>query len=216
MNTSMQVPSAADLPEAPLSRLLFGESPACRPLAAELRIAPGSCVAFEVPTATLVPGARGPGDIDVLVSSLQTPARSLAIELKRVKVTAESFDTELPGKLSDLKRGVQQANLLGELGFHRTYLVIAIVTDGRQRVGYNFFGRGPTVELLEGITQFTGRDRLRPGVGLAFVDMTQPIDKDIALAGSVGAWIEWDAQESDQPPSLTASVAEFFRTRAAR
>jgi hypothetical protein len=134
MNTNVQAPSAAALQEAPLSRLLFGESPACRPLVTELRIAPGSCVAFEVPTATLVPGARGPGDIDVLVCGPQTPARALAIELKRVKITPESFETELPGKLPGLKRGVQQANLLGELGFHRAYLLIAVVTDGRQRI----------------------------------------------------------------------------------
>lgn len=66
------------------------------------------------------------------------------------------------------------------------------------------------------IDQFAGRDRLRPGVGVAFVEITQPIDKEIALAGSVGAWIARDAQESDQPPSLTTSVAEFFRMKAAR
>lgn len=215
MNTNVQAPSAADLPEAPLSRLLFGESPACRPLATELGIAPSSRVAFEVPTITLVPGARGPGDIDVLVFSSQTPERALAMELKRVKITPESFETELPGKLSDLKRGVRQANLLGGLGFHRAYLVIAVVTDGRQRIGYNFFGRGPTLELLKMIDQFPGRDQLRRGVGVAFVEITQPIDKEIALAGSVGAWIARDAQELDQPPSLTTSVAEFFRARAA-
>lgn len=86
-----------------------------------------------------------------------------------------------------------------------------MVTDGRQRSEPNFFGRGPTRALLDGITQFTGRDRLRPGVGLAFVEITQPIDKDIALAGSVGAWIAQDAQELDQPSTLTSSVAEFFR-----
>jgi hypothetical protein len=210
IDTNMQAPSATNIDEGQLSRWLFGESPALRHLASELSIGWGSRVAFEVPTIKLVPGARGPGNIDVLVFNSQAPEQTLAIELKRVKVTPNSFATELPGKLAGLEHGVEQANLLGKLGFHRVYLLIAIVTDGRWRSEYNFFGRGPTPELLQAIARFPGRDQLSPAVGLAFVEVTQPTDKEVTWAGSTGAWVEQRAQEIDQPVTLTAAVAELF------
>lgn len=211
----MQALSATAIHEAPLCRWLFGKSPAFRNLATELRIGPGSRVTFEVSTRELVPSARGPGDIDVLVFDQRAPQHALAIEVKRIRVAPESFDTGLPSGLSELKHGVQQANLLGELGFHRTYLLIAVVTDGRQRSDYNFFGRGPSLELLQIITQFTGRDRLSSGVGLAFVELTQPVDKDVTDAGSTGAWVNRSAQDSEQPATLTGAIAKLSRVSSA-
>jgi len=116
----------------------------------------------------------------------------VAIELKRVKIVSETFYTEQPGKLGDLKHGVQQANLLRALGFYRTILMVAIVTDGRDRVGLNFASRGPTSTLASIIDQFPDNDRLVSGIGVTFVEITQPIDKEINLAGAI------PKQENDQ------------------
>lgn len=206
----MNEPAATAIPEAALSRWLFTDPVVCRDLAAELRITHGSVVGFEVATTRLVPDASGPGDIDVLVCPKGSPGRALVIELKRVKIVPETFHTQLPGKLGELKHGVQQANLLHKLGFHRTFLMVAIITDGRERSGLNFASRGPTSALVQLVDGALGYDELLPGVGLAFVELTQPVDKDITWAGAVAVRVVRDAELRTQAPVLTARVTKLF------
>ncbi len=210
-DTRMQAPSATSLNETPLCRWLFGAFPSSRLLADELGFAPGCCPLFEVPTTSLIPDARGPGDIDVLVSSAKRPEAAIAFEAKRVKISAGAFDTGLPGKLSDLRHGVQQANLLHALGFHRSYLLVIIVTDGRQRADFNFASRGPTSELVSIVDGFRDRDRLDPHVGIAFIEVTQPVDREIESAGAIGVRVARDAVKLPQPVTLTNAVGELFR-----
>ncbi len=129
--------------------------------------------------------------------------------MKRIKVGADTFATGLPNKVRQLKHGILQANLLCQLGFHRTYLLIAIVTDGRERTGLNFASRGPTTEILQTIERFPRREALDQTVGLAFVELTQPIDKDIRYAGSIGIRIAVEAETIKQSPALNEAVERF-------
>lgn len=208
---SMQSRSVTDIPEAELCRWLFSDPTVSTPLCRELEIAPSSLVAFSVPTTCIMPNAEGPGDIDVLLSTSPHHELALAIEVKRVKVDAASFHTGMPGKLQDLRRGVRQANLLGMLQVSRAMLLVVVVTDGRERHGLNFAFRGPEVpELRKAIDEFPSREKLTPNVGLAFVELTQPVDKAIADAGGIGIRMGRQPEVVVQPDAVTAAVRAYF------
>lgn len=212
-DANMDTIAVTDVSESDLCRWLFGQSPVRSHLASELGFVPDSFTMFQVPTNKLCPHARGPGDIDVLISSSNVPEHTLAIQVKRVKLVPESFHTQLPGKLQDLTHGVQQANLQAELGFHRTFFLVAIVTDGRERIDLNFASRGPTFNLARIIDEFPGLKQLAPSVGLVFIEITQPVDKDITDAGSVGIRVIHSAQVAFQPAWLTTAVARLSGER---
>ena len=207
----MNAQDATSVDEKPLAKWLFQGLPAARMLGREFRFEAPSRVFFEIPTIELVPGARGPGDVDVLVASSECPQRSVAFEVKRVKVDAATFATGAPGKVAKLKQGVQQVNLLCELGFHRAYLLVAIVTDGRERDVHSFPFRGPTPEILRIIREFPSRDKLHPHAGLALVEMTQPVDKDIQFAGSIGMQICVEAREVEQSAHLSIAISRLLQ-----
>lgn len=208
---TMESRSVADIPEAELCRWMFSDPTVCVPLCLDLALAPGSLAAFSVPTACIMPTAEGPGDIDVLLTNSPGHEFTVAVEVKRVKIGADSFHTGIPGKLQDLRRGVRQANLLGMLQFSRAMLLVVVVTDGRERHGLNFAFRGPEIpELRKAIDEFPSRERLAPNVGLAFVELTQPVDKAIADAGSMGIRVDRRPGVVAQPDAVTAAVKAYF------
>jgi len=56
-------------------------------------------------------------DVDILLCAPGQPESAIAIEVKRVKVGANALRSRQPNKLHELKKGVQQANLLAKIGF---------------------------------------------------------------------------------------------------
>ena len=208
---NMKSRSVTDIPEAELCRWLFSDPTVSAALRRDLELAPSSLLAFSVPTTRIVPNAEGPGDIDILLSTSPHHKNALAIEVKRVKIDADTFHTGMPGKLQDLARGVQQAGLLGRLQFSRAMLLVVVLTDGRERHGLNFAFRGPEVPMLrKAIDEFPDRKRLAPNVGLAFVELTQPVDKVIADAGSIGIRVDHRPEVAAQPGAVTAAVKAYF------
>jgi hypothetical protein len=148
---------------------------------------------------------RIPGDIDVLACDPRRLDEAVAFESKLLKVTPEMFETLQPGKLRGLAKGARQANGQWEFGFHKNYLLICVKIDGRQQGG-NFSSRGLTGPLVKVIYDFVGNLPLRPEVGLVVAEITQPIEKDIELAGGIGLKVLRLATPQDQPASLTAWV----------
>lgn len=207
----MEAPAATDIEEARLVRWMFGEegSLVC-PIREEIRVGRWAKTLFEVPTVELVPEAAGPGDIDVLLIEGPSHERAIAIEAKRIKIPPHAFRTGRPGKISGLKQGVAQANLLQRLGFSRAYLLIAIVTDGREREEFNFAFRGPPLEMMREIEGFGGAAALHPEVGLGFVYVTQPVDKDIQWAGAIGVSMARHSQEREQSASITEALVRLL------
>ncbi len=199
----MTEPAATEITEHELVTWLFSDPLPQSMLAPGLGLPPGG----EAILRAKVPGFLG--DVDVLGVLPLVPSEATAVECKRVKVQSATFHTDLPGKLHDLQKGVRQANALHELGFHRAWLLVLIVADGRERTDFNFIGRGLTPELVRTIDDFPERDRLHSGVGLAFVEITQPVDKDVRLAGGVGFRLKRAPVAQEQPDSLTALIGDL-------
>lgn len=201
--------TATDLHEAELAQWLFtGFSPS-HLLASELGLVPGTRFLFRTDTRVVAPNARGPGDIDVLAIGPGRPEGAVAIEVKCVKMPADSYWTSLPNKLQEIEKGRKQVGLLRKIGFHRSYLLVAVVADGREHVEVNFASRGPTPALVKAV-----KDKLRnldfhPEVGVIVIEATQPIDKDIFDAGAVGIWTQQAVTTIPQPPELTTSIASL-------
>ncbi|MGA7960180.1 MAG: hypothetical protein WCA33_00660, partial [Candidatus Acidiferrales bacterium] len=55
--------------------------------------------------------------------------------------------TGQPNKLSGLKKGVEQSNLLADLGFHQVYCYVFIVVDSRELNVSKFAFAGSTKEI---------------------------------------------------------------------
>lgn len=150
------------------------------------------------------PRARyGPGDIDVLVSNPHRPDLAVAFECKRITVRPEVFDTEFPppGKLPDFTAGCAQANGLRRLGFHRVFLLGIVQIDCSKREDLG----GLTGPLVRRIEQACPLDRLRKGVGVAFVELMQyDADRSIEMFGGAGVKLVRNAWRFRQPKALTA------------
>jgi len=101
---------------------------------------------------------------------------------------------------------------LRRMGFHRSYLVVAVVADGREQTDVGFPFRGPPPALVKVL-----RDKLRSlpfhaDAGVVVVEVTQPVDKDIRDSGAVGIWAHQHAQDVEQPAVLTDGLRAFVRT----
>jgi hypothetical protein len=207
----MNAAPVQDIHEAELARWLFTERMPAALLASELRFAPATGLTFCVDPSHLMGDARAPGDIDVLAIDHARLDQAIAIEIKRVKLPPKAYLTARPNKLQDLDKGCRQVRLLRSMGFHRSYLVVAVVADGREQTDVGFPFRGPPPALVKVV-----RDKLRslpfhPDVGVFVVEVTQPVDKDIRDSGAVGIWTHQHAQDVEQPAALTDGLRAFLR-----
>ncbi len=207
----MNTASATDVHEAELARWLFTALTPARLLASKLGLVPGMQVAFLTDTSILASTARGPGDIDVLAVDGRCPEQAVAVEVKRVKMPSESYLTSQPNKLQELEKGCKQVGLLRAIGFHRTYLLIVVVADGREQTAVSFPFRGPTPALVKAVKEKLRSLEFHPDVGVVVVEATQPVDKDIQDSGAIGIWTHQEASMIRQPPELTAKIASFLQ-----
>lgn len=207
----METASATDVQEAELAHWLFTAFASSRLIAVELGLIPEMQLAFRTDTKILAPTARGPGDIDVLAVNTTYPEQAISVEVKRVKMPSDSYLTSQPNKLQELEKGSKQVGLLREIGFHRSYLLVAVVADGREQTEVSFPFRGPTPELVAVVKEKLRGLNFHPDVGVVVVEATQPVDKDIQDTGAIGIWTHQAASMIRQPPELTAKIASFLQ-----
>lgn len=152
-----------------------------------------------------------PGDIDLLICDGGRADQAIAIQCKRVKVTALNQDDDNLNKLSDISGGVKQANFQrNNLGFHRNYLLVVIEAYGKKRSANNALFRGPSQQTFKQIYEFPMRESLNDDVGVIFVEISQPTGKSFRNMAVVGVCIDKEAARLDQPPSLTNRVIELL------
>lgn len=212
----MHARPGTDISEDNLVRWLFTDCPAAWLVREQLGIGPTAELAFRVTEPIIRNGQSLPGDIDVMVWHESKPEHTTAIECKRIKVKPAAFATLRPNKLRELRKGVEQANALCQLGFHRCYLLVIVVVDGRERTDFNFAFRGLSADLVRTIEAFPERAKLLQPVGLVFAEVTQPIDKQIQDAAGVGVRIMKAAAAQPQPKELTLRVRRHLRQSARR
>ena len=207
----METASATDVQKAELAHWLFTSFAPSRLIASELGLIPEMQLVFGTDAKILAPTARGPGDIDVLAVNTTCPEQAIAVEVKRVKMPSDSYLTLQPNKLQGLEQGSKQVGLLREIGFHRSYLLVVVVADGREQTEVGFAFRGPTPALVKAVKEKLRSLKFHPDVGVVVVEVTQPVDKSIQDSGAIGFWTHHAASTIQQPLELTAKIASFLQ-----
>ncbi len=117
---------------------------------------------------------RVPGDIDLLLVDPTRCDASIAIECKRVKVVSTDAYPKVNGDgASKIRHGILQANSYRELGFHRNYLMIIVLDDGRAMTTPNTMFRYSKHYTAETIYNIPWHESLHKDVGIIYVKVNQ-------------------------------------------
>lgn len=166
---------------------------------------------FLVPTNKL--GLTGcPGDIDAILVSNKDYEHPSAIECKRIKFKANSVihDGERANKLNQLAKAVRQTNGLLRMGFSRVFLLVVVQVDARQQPMGNWLCKGLSGPQSKLVERSIPLQRLNSSAGVMVVELTQPADKEIYLAGGIGFTFSRPATLCPQSRYLTSEIKRYF------
>ena len=155
---------------------------------------------------------KKPGDIDLLLVDPERPDKAIAFECKRVKATSIDRDNSKVNNANGIKKGVIQANKYQSLGFHKSYLMIILLDDGRHFSDYpNTMMRNNNSESVENIYDIPWNENLHDDVGIVFVKITQPTGKHFNQMAGQGFCIDKNATLLQQTTAMTNKVKEHLK-----
>lgn len=205
--------SVVDMAEASIVRWLLGHPEARTLLYSQAQLDLKSLDRLSVGRPLIAKANAKPGDVDWLCVPASQPHLAVALECKRVKVRAVGTRDDQVNKIADLGRGVAQANGLADMGFHRSFLMVIVQTDGRTRRDLGQIFRGRTEQTFATIYEFPQRESLNEDVGVVFVDVVQPTGRAIGDMAYVGVCVDRPARPREQSDGLTSRVRECLRAR---
>lgn len=179
-------PSIGTIPEASLAEhLLSRHELAQRRILDSLKLEGVIEPAFGIKDPFLPPGNSHPGDIDALLIP-EDVRDTVAVEVKRIKVTTLPDGTDKLNKLGRIAHGAAQARDLAAIGFPSTWYLLACVVDAAESPSANLLCRGATRSTLDTISETLRacRDDLRD-VGVLFLQLVQPARREISSEGSI-------------------------------
>ncbi len=210
----MDARSIADVPEHEIVELLLEEEPLRGMILSAAGAHRASHIHFRVPSAELTSDRRKDGDVDLLVYGDAGPQSAAAYEFKRVKIARHTFKTGTPNKLSAISKAVHQANALEQIGFSAIVLAVLLITDGRERLEFNFAFRGASHDLLRTVDSAIDLSDLHPDVGVCRFEIMQPINRDFTMSGGIMVKAFRIPNIRTQPQELTSRI-ELYASRAA-
>ena len=154
--------------------------------------------------------ASKPGDVDVLLASPVSPQHAVAGEAKWVKVRRGTDGTQRMNKLVGAADSADQVAGLVTLGFSRTFLVLMAVVDDRSDVDSNFLFRGTSVASLRRIVEFSDAVALDPAAGILYIEVSQPVAKNVKHSAMVCAGILRPARYREQSVDVTSMVRSYI------
>ena len=163
----------------------------------------------------LLDGVGKEGDIDVLVVDPVQPEYATCVQVKRIKVSAQTFVSGKPNRLSAVAELKRQSNLLVELGFWQVFSYAIVVVDSRanNRGAYSF--EGVTSQLRTVIDGGLTTTDLHEKAGLLKFELTQPIDDYPLGAGTFTGRILRMPTVQSQAASITRWVRQVVAERDA-
>jgi hypothetical protein len=203
--------SIADIPEKELVRLLLSDPLGRMDLLGISGIPTDGLTFLEVD----LKGAPGDfkGDVDILVCVPERSDSAIAIEVKRVKVGANAFQSGQPNRLQGYMEGVEQANRLARVGFSQVYLYAIVTVDSRERNAGQIGYQGLTPKLRDKIENTITTSGLDSRIGLVVFDFVQPMDYPPFTVGTGGSRLKGGlATKVLQSADLTAWVAQVIAT----
>ena len=92
-------------------------------------------------------------------------------------------------------------------------LTFLVVADGRSRTELNFAFRGPTGEIIGAINRAIDLTKLHDAVGVARIEIVQPVDMDFTLAGGIGGRFFRESGLRAQNRALSAALERYARAQ---
>lgn len=206
---SHQHRSLASIPEAELvGRLL--RSPSTRGRLFAVRGVPQKHLFRNaVPLTGLLGDPRG--DVDILLANADDFSDAVVFQVKRVKITLDTLRAGAPNRLGDLARGVQQANLMADIGFAQVYLWVIIAVDARSANNGRITYDGAPIDMIDTICSAIPLDALAPMIGVEVIQLTQPMDHEPLTVGSAGGHLIRLATPIQQPPHVNDWVEKALQ-----
>jgi hypothetical protein len=202
---------AIRIPEQQMVYWLFNMSGVKDLILEELDISP-NCIHFLEVKEPIINGSTSkPGDIDVILCNKKYPQFSIALECKRVKVHFDESKNEYLNKVEGLMRGVHQANALFNLGFHKCYIFVMIITDGQNLKEKGQLFRYASMQSLNRIYNFDGYLQLHEKVGIVLCPVTQPSGKSYNMNNTIAVRVHHPAGEQEQPSELTEKILTLLK-----
>ena len=87
-------------------------------------------------------------DLNILIINPLMAQSAKVFECKRIKVKIEENQYERVNKKKELLKLVHQVNDRIKRGFHKVYLTVLIVCDGRNKIANNILFNNPSSETL--------------------------------------------------------------------
>jgi hypothetical protein len=103
-----------------------------------------------------------PGDIDLLLVHPDHPNSPIAFECKRVKIVAQAEGPPTVNRLSEIAKGIKQANGYQSLGFHQSYLLVILLDDGRVMATPNTMFRYAETAAVSAVYNIPWIENLHP------------------------------------------------------
>jgi len=152
-----------------------------------------------------------PGDIDILLVDVVNPHLSIAFEVKKTKVIIDPDDRVIL-KTSKVKHGILQCkHMYNKYRFHKTFLMLLLVTDGANR-GYNQqMFRYPSYAEKKSVYFHSGFGDLPEDVGIFIIEINQPSRNSIDFTGQISSKMLKSAKSNDQLNETTESIIAFLR-----
>jgi hypothetical protein len=208
---ALKQPSLADIPEKELVRSLLADRHWQQRIIGIHGI-PDDARAF--PEVSL-DGLERKGDIDILLADPLHPEFATVVQVKRIKVKAETFASGRPNKLDAFDKLKKQTNLLADLGFAQVFAFAMVVVDSRARNNgeYRFDGLNPA--LRDTIARSLSLEGLAKRVGAIHYEFVQPMDDVPLTSGTYSGKPLRMPQVVPQPDAVTAWVARVVAERIA-
>lgn len=150
------------------------------------------------------------GDLDLLIINPDAVQETILIECKRIKVKINQDQSETVNKVEDLKILVGQVNNRIKRGFHKVYLTVLIVCDGRNKIANNIFFNHATAKTLESIYTHPYLYKLNTKAGILFLEPSQLTDKDYNLQAGCGIYVMRKPTTQQQPEYLTEKIKNIL------
>ena len=155
------------------------------------------------------------GDIDILVVDPAQPQFATCAQVKRIKVTAHTFQTGKPNKLAEVAKLHEQSNRLVELGFWQVFSFALVVVDSRANNQGEYRYDGLNTELRNKINDSLTTEGLHRHAGFVRIELVQPIDHYPLGAGTFSSRLLRAPTIQPQPVNVTAWVSRIVAERNA-
>lgn len=154
-----------------------------------------------------------PGDIDLLLVDKSHVIDSIGFQVKKIKGFID-VDNLNKIKFSNIEEGILQANkMFDKYKFRQNYLMLIVANDGISNTSNNFFFRHVDGSEINPLYSSSTYEKLREGIGVFIIEITQPTSKDISKSGKIASKLFIKAKEYEQSELLNAKIRLLFNNK---